>query len=100
MEKEGKWNKGRGGEWREQKWKEKGKERREEKGREEGGGGRERRSSTSSCPPSQHFVIYINLSSFSTNKNPFFFGGKKRWQEKIGLNNKIIFDGLEKEGNS
>lgn len=58
-----------------------GKGKRKKGGGREGGGGRggrERRSSTSSCPPSQHFVKYINLSSFSTNKNPFFFGGKKK----------------------
>ena len=29
MEEEGKWDRGRGGEWREQKWKENGKQRRE-----------------------------------------------------------------------
>ena len=55
-----------------------GKRKRKKGGREEeaGEGGRERRSVTSSCPPSQHFVIYINLSSFSINKNLFFFGGE------------------------
>lgn len=56
------------------KWKTKKGGREEEAGE----GGRERRYSTSSCPPSQHFVIYINLSSFSINKNPFFWGGGGR----------------------